>query len=173
MEVDDAIAAPIILGRQRPHFRRHRVDEAGVDILAEAIDAGGQENAVQVVLVVGILFAKMHLPGAILGDAGGLQQHPVERGVLSLALAGDLARRDDGGAAPQAAVFLRSAGDRQAGQRDGRGAVRGPQPRGGEQEEKDGGAGDGHGAPDEIRPRPVAGVPESFTTRRLRAHPGR
>jgi hypothetical protein len=84
LDVNDAGGLETVLRRQRAGDQRHRIGEARGDRLAEDRKALGQLHAVQSVLHVGVVAPQMDLTETILRDAGRLQQHLIERGIVAL-----------------------------------------------------------------------------------------
>jgi len=77
LDVDDAGGTEAVLCGQCPGDQRDRVGEAGLQRLAEHIDAFRQLHAVETELQIGVIAADMQLAEGILRDAWGLQQHLV------------------------------------------------------------------------------------------------
>jgi hypothetical protein len=86
LDIDDAGGTEAVLRRQCPGDQRDRVGEAGLQRLAEHIDAFRQLHAVQAILQIGVVAADMQLAERILRHPGGLQQHLVQRRVVALRL---------------------------------------------------------------------------------------
>ncbi len=86
LDIEHAGGAQAVLRRQRAGEQRHAADDPGVDDLPERADAVREHDAVDAVLQVGVLVADMQRAagGGILGHAGRLQQHLVERRIGSL-----------------------------------------------------------------------------------------
>ena len=90
VHVHDAGGAEAVLRGERAGQDLEAVHEAGVEFLAEAGDALGQQHVVDAVLEVGVLAADVELAVGVLGEAGRAQEGLVERGVRALGLIGDL-----------------------------------------------------------------------------------
>ena len=84
LDVHHAGGLEPILRRQRTGDQRHAVGKAGLERLAEHRQPLRQFDAVEPVLHVGMLAAQVDLAETVLRHAGGLEQHLVERRVVSL-----------------------------------------------------------------------------------------
>src|ERR1700691_6176720 len=83
LDIDHAGGAQPVLRRQGAGDQLDRAGEPCTEALAEEADAFRQQYAVDAVLHVGVLVADVELGvfGAVLVDAGRLQQHLAERGI--------------------------------------------------------------------------------------------
>jgi hypothetical protein len=86
LDVQHACGAQAVLRRQRTGEQGKAADDAGIEDLAKGADAVGQHDAVDAVRQIGVLVADMQFAagGRVLGDAGHLQQHLVQRRVAAL-----------------------------------------------------------------------------------------
>ena len=86
LDVDDAGGAVAIFGGQGAGDQPHGFRQARIERLAEHRNAFRQDDAVQAVLQAVMLAAHMQLAEAVLGHAGRLQDHGIERGIVAARL---------------------------------------------------------------------------------------
>ncbi|WP_409193021.1 hypothetical protein [Bradyrhizobium sp. RDM4] len=86
LDVQHARGSQAILRRQRAGEEAEAADDAGVENLPERADAVRKHDAIDAILQIGVLVADMQVAarGRVLGDAGELQQHLVQRGIAPL-----------------------------------------------------------------------------------------